>query len=54
VPAGARRRATPVATIRGPLSGIAAVFYQLAGFRELGILTTDDFDRLKSRLLGET
>jgi PPE-repeat protein len=37
----------------GPLTGIAAELYQLAGLRDLGILTDEEFFRRKSRLLGE-
>jgi PPE-repeat protein len=50
-----RTRATMLpAGLGGPLSGIAAELYHLAGLRELGILTTEEFDRQKSRLLGDT
>jgi PPE-repeat protein len=36
-----------------PLTGIAAELYQLAGLRELGILTDEEFNRQKTRLLGD-
>jgi hypothetical protein len=36
-----------------PLTGIAAELYQLAGLRELGILTDEEFNRQKKRLLGD-
>jgi PPE-repeat protein len=37
----------------GPFTGIASELYQFAGLRELGILTDEEFNRHKTRLLGD-
>jgi PPE-repeat protein len=45
--------ATVPTTTGSPATGIASELYQLAGLRELGISTDDEFNREKRRLLGE-
>jgi PPE-repeat protein len=49
-----RASSAAIATTPGSRpTGIASELYQLAGLRELGILTDDEFNRQKRRLLGE-
>jgi PPE-repeat protein len=45
--------ATQAAAPGSQATGIASELYQLAGLRELGILTDDEFNRQKRRLLAE-
>jgi PPE-repeat protein len=51
-PSAAGSAALPT-TPGGPSTAIASELYQLAGLRELGILTDGEFNRQKRRLLGE-
>jgi PPE-repeat protein len=54
VPAGSGPGLAPLhRSLASPMTGVAAELRELAGLRDSGILTDDEFNRQKRRLLGE-